>query len=315
MKYFVVAALLFLSLLLGCQKGSTCSKGIFADSGKIKVLSTTAMIDDLVAQIGKDRVEHLPLIVGQLDPHSYELVKGDVEKIQCADLLIGNGLRLEHGASLLYHLQNHPHVLLVGEEIQKRRPRQILYVGGEMDPHVWMDISLWAEGIAPIVEAFCLKDPDNAPFYRANGQELYQRLLSKHRELQQEMGQVPSPKRYLVTSHDAFHYFARAYLCQGDFEVERCIAPEGLAPEGQLSIIDIRRVVDHLAKYQIAVLFPESNVSRDALKKIRASCPHSVRICMQPLYGDAMGDEGSGADYYLGMMEHNVKVLKEEWMR
>ena len=140
-------------------------------------------------------------------------------------------------------------------------------------------------------------------------------MLQAHLEVEQELHQVPADKRYLVTSHDAFHYFTRAYLREEAAWEERCVAPEGLAPEGQLSCRDIQRVVDHLCQHKIAVVFPESNVSRDALKKITSSCGHKVRICSAPLYGDAMGMPGSGADSYLGMIRHNAKVLGEEWKK
>ena len=86
------------------------------DNGKVKILSTTAMIDDLVGQIGGDRVDHLVLITGEMDPHSYEMVKGDEEKFSCASLIFFNGLGFEHGASLRAQLQNHPHAIALGND-------------------------------------------------------------------------------------------------------------------------------------------------------------------------------------------------------
>lgn len=309
MKCLLVFFTLFLLCLFGCNQKNSSAQW-FVDNGKIKVLSTTAMIDDLVREIGQERVDHHVLISGEIDPHSYELVKGDDEKIGFAGIVIANGLNLEHGASLRYQLEKHAHVVYLGEEIQKRAKEKILQVDGEVDPHVWMDISLWVEGIDPIVAALSKKDPEGSSIYRQNGNELRQKMLQKHFEIQTEMRKVPQEKRYLVTSHDAFHYFARAYLGEGKNWEERCIAPEGLAPEGQLSTQDIREVVDHLSKYQIAVVFPESNISRDALKKIISSSPHKVRCSDQPLYGDAMG-----TNTYLEMIEHNARILQQEWLR
>ena len=304
---------IFLIFLFGCSQ--THSPSWFEKNDKIKVLSTTAMIDDLVGEIGGEHVDHRALIVGEVDPHSYELVKGDDEKIAFAHIVIGNGLNLEHGASLRYQLKQHRHVVFLGEEIQKRVPQNILRVEDSLDPHVWMDISLWAEGVDPIVAALILEDPTHAEDYKQNGEKLKQKMLQTHREIQQELRRVPAEKRFLVTSHDAFHYFTRAYLQEDSSWEERCVAPEGLAPEGQLSCQDIQRVVDHLCQHKIAVVFPESNVSRDALKKITSSCAHKVRICSAPLYGDAMGMPGSEADNYLGMIRHNAKVLGEEWTK
>ncbi len=308
MKIVTVFLSLFLCLF-GCgQKREATSW--FTDNGKVKVLSTIAMIDDLVKGIGQDRVDSLSLIVGEIDPHSYELVKGDDEKIANAKIVICVGLGLEHGASLRYQMQKHPGGIFLGDEIQKKVPEKILKVEGETDPHVWMDISLWVNGIDAIVEALVKVDSANASFYVRNGKRLREEMLAAHLQLQREMLEVSEEKRYLVTSHDAFRYFTRAYLAQGeDWEV-RCVAPEGLAPEGQLSTQDIKRVVDHLSQYKIGVVFPESNVSRDALKKIVSCCGHPVRCSEYPLYGDSMGTQN-----YLEMIRHNVHVLKEEWTR
>jgi len=198
--------------------------------------------------------------------------------------------------------------VFLGSEIQKKAPARILEVGGEIDPHLWMDISLWAEGVSTIADALTQLDPEGAAFYRARAKEVEQTLQQEHITLQQLMRTVPEDRRYLVTSHDAFHYFARAYLSDGNDWKERCIAPEGLAPEGQLSPQDIRRVAEHLDKYRIQVVFPESNVNQDSLKKVISCCPHKVRCSEITLYGDAMGP-GS----YLEMIRHNVEALAQEW--
>jgi len=303
-------SLLFFSLVLclfGC--GSTRdTSSWFADNGKTKVLCTTGMIHDIVARVGQDKIDSHALIVGEIDPHSYELVKGDDDKIAFAQLVFGNGLNLEHGASLRYLLAEHPHVVNLGDEIQNKVPQKILKVSGEVDPHVWMDVSLWAEGIDAIVLALSKEDPASSAFYEQNGALLRQEMLSEHSLLQKAMRLVPDEKRYLVTSHDAFHYFARAYLAQGEGWEARCVAPEGLAPEGQLSSQDINRVAQHLTQYEIGVVFPESNMSQDALKKVISCCSHKVRCSDKPLYGDAIGPGD-----YLDMIRHNVETLKDEW--
>ncbi len=288
------------------------------NNGKTKVLSTTAMIDDLVAEIGKERVDHLALIVGEVDPHSYELVKGDDEKLKGADIIFFNGLGLEHGASLHYQLGHHPHAIGLGDQIAKRHPEAILRVDHQVDPHIWMDVALWSEGISPIVEALIEIDPAGADDYRKNGEELRKKMLGVHEEIRRELQQVPSAKRFLVTSHDAFNYFARCYLAdEGEDSWEkRFAAPEGLAPDGQLSSADIQEIIAHLTIYRIGVVFPESNVSKDSLKKIVSACLNKgllVKVSAHVLYGDAMGPSGSDADTYLKMMKHNGAVLRQDW--
>ena len=104
------------------------------------------------------------LIQGDLDPHSYEMVKGDGEKLSGADLIFYNGLGLEHGASLSAILQGSPNAMAIGEKIKSICPERILMRGGAIDPHIWMDISLWQKGIDPIVEALSGADPEGALF-------------------------------------------------------------------------------------------------------------------------------------------------------
>ncbi len=123
-----------------------------------------------------------------------------------------------------------------------------------------------------------------------------------------------------MTSHDAFNYFARAYLAEeGEIETKdwekRFAAPEGLAPESQLSVKDIQGIIDHLKQHSIHLLFPESNVSRSSIKKIlQAGQEHglNVSIASCALYGDAMGAPGSEGDTYLKMIHYNARMIAEE---
>ncbi len=274
-------------------------------SCKTRVLSTTAMIGDIVKQIGGGDVQ------------SVLLIKGDDEKIDGADLVFFNGLHLEHGASLRHKLKSHPGAVSVGDCVFSKYPELILFEKGQLDPHIWMDVSLWAKIVEPIVEAFCKKDPENALFYQQRGIDVREKMLRFHEDLKSRLQQVPEERRYLVTSHDAFGYFTRAYLAGNEDSVQnswkkRFAAPEGLAPDGQLGVSDLQKIIDYLAEYRVGVVFPESNVSRDSLKKIIFACKEkgiSVRFSNYPLYGDCMGNAGS----YLDMIEHNGSVLIREW--
>jgi manganese/zinc/iron transport system substrate-binding protein len=284
---------------------------------KIKVLNTTAMINDLVQQVGGEYVDTLTLIQGELDPHSYQLVKGDDEKLAFAQVIFYSGIGLEHGPSLQQYLAGNPRAISLGDWINQQNPEKIIHVNGQKDPHIWMDISLWAQTISLIVDTLSQKDSVHQAIYAANGQKLRENMLVTHENIKQLMHQVPSDKRYMVTSHDAFNYFARAYLADEE-EIstntwqKRFDAPEGLAPESQLSATNIRQIIDHLKKYQIHLIFPESNVSRDSIKKIVQAAREeglTVAIACCPLYGDAMGEPGSEGDTYLKMIIYNAKTL------
>ena len=298
-----------ISLVVGCNSSKNPLSQWMNEKEKLKVLSTTTQVGSLVEEVGGERINPWVLIQGELDPHSYEIVKGDSEKFQNADLIFYNGLSLEHGASLASVLKQNPNAFAVGNAIQEKYPEHILETDGVVDPHIWMDISLWKEGIDPIVNALSMMDPDGREYYEKNGEHLAHKMETVHLEIQEILHEVPSDKRYLVTSHDAFHYFTRVYL--GDpGEVnwsERFAAPEGLAPEGQLNPRDIQKIIDFLRVKNISVLFPETNVSRDSIRKIASAGKElglNIHVCSEPLYGDAMSDLS-----YLEMMQSNARTI------
>lgn len=314
MAKFKILLLAFVTFFIsyGCQssKGKELSSWM-EENGKLKILSTTKQIGDLVAFIGKDRIEGIILIEGDLNPHTYELVKGDGEKVKRADLIFYNGLGLEHGASLSSLLKQSPKALAIGESIGSRYPDRVLLKDGVIDPHIWMDISLWKEGIDPIAERLSAADPVNGPYYLQRAKILKEELDLVHQEIADSLKKIPKEKRYLVTSHDAFGYFTRSYLAErGDSSwQERFAAPEGLAPDGQLNPIDLQEIIDHLKKHEIRVIFPESNVSRDSIHKILTAAKgmgFEVMICDEALYGDSTGDLN-----YLDSMRQNARVILE----
>lgn len=297
---------------VSCTQNPAADATWFSDNGKVKVLSTIAMIDDLVTQIGGDRIDSTALVRGELDPHSYELVKGDDEKFARADIVFYNGLGLEHGPSLRHQIAQAPYSVAVSQSIDRA---QIVQVDGQDDPHIWMDIGLWVQTVEPIVETLCAYDPAHAQEYRTRGEALVAQMKQADAAIFARLQAIPSSKRYLVTSHDAFNYFTRHYLAdpgEAGWQV-RCAAPEGLAPEAQMSVRDVLAIMSHVEEFGVTVLFPESNVSKDALKKIVSAATnrgHPLRLCHETLYGDAMGDVS-----YLEMIEHNVNVIATELVR
>jgi manganese/zinc/iron transport system substrate-binding protein len=325
MKIHSIFSLLFCSFLLffcSCSGNSAQTElsetdSWIADEGKIRALSTIGMIDDLVKKVGGEYVNSISLIKGNLDPHTYELVKGDGEKLEYADIIFYNGLGLEHGPSIRHSLETSSVSVPLGDIIYQQYKESILVVDGQLDPHIWMDISMWMRTLPIIVQKLSEKDPEHAKYYRQNGKDLLAEMKSAHKEVLKLLHTVPEEKRYLVTSHDAFNYFARTYLAgvaeKGKEQWgDRFQAPEGLAPDAQISTSDIQRTIDHLEKYQIHTLFPESNVSKDSIKKILDAATEKgmlLEIANTSLYGDAMGSPGSEGDTYLKMIKHNALTI------
>jgi len=318
MKQFF--SLIFFSiwlLLSGCGSEQTRAVHWMKPSQKVKVLTTISMIEDLVKEVGKGCVETLSLVSGELDPHTYQLVKGDDEKLAAADIIFYNGLGLEHGPSLRRFLTESQKAVNLGDRVMKERPELILHYNGTLDPHIWMDIGMWKKTVKHIVEVLADVDPRNAAMYQTNGKQLEERLEILHQKVANELHAVPQTQRFLVTSHDAFNYFARSYLAteeerkSGSWQ-KRFAAPEGLAPESQLSTEDIRLILDHMKKYDIRVIFPESNVSQASIRKLVNAGEEmgmTITIASQHLYGDAMGPPGSNGDTYFKMLRHNAMTI------
>lgn len=273
------------------------------------VLATTGMLSSLVSEVGGSRISIDTLISPLVDPHSYSLVKGDSGKCAKAKVIFANGLGLECNLAVRSLLEK-KRAIFLGDKLDEKT---ILTVRGTVDPHIWMDPSLFAKTIPFIVQALSKEDPEGAFFYEKNGEALLKKMQELDERIFQKIQSIPEKKRYLVTSHDAFHYFARRYLAENKEEnfAIRCIAPEGLAPDSQISFAELKSVENHIIKYQIGVIFSEQNLSTKALQKIieRVKKQIKVRIAKSPLYGDSMPESLS----YFEMMLKNADSLYEEW--
>jgi manganese/zinc/iron transport system substrate-binding protein len=313
MRYFLGLFSLSILIFAGCSSSASHSLHEWmSENGRVKTLSTISQVGDLVREVGGDRVDSLVLIQGDLDPHSYELVKGDDDRIRRANLIFYSGLGLEHGASLSAILHSEEKAISIGDSIAAQVPDRILYRGKQADPHLWMDISLWQRGVDAIEDALVQIDPNGADGYHQRAAELRATLEEADREIQERLKAVSEEKRYLVTSHDAFQYFVRHYLGDGTENWhERLAAPAGLSPEGQLNPVDLQRTVDFVRQHRVSVLFSESNVSRASIQKIVSSAQElniHVRLCSEVLYGDSVGNLG-----YLASIIHNAETLATAW--
>ena len=316
LKICVILTLLFTLLTTSCSKSNEPCHAASQIKPKIQVLCTIGMISDLVKEIGKDKVEVVTLISENLDPHTYELVKGDDEKFSYANLIFYNGLGLEHNPSIFRHLNEHSNSYALGDYIKKKYPESILFTDGQVDPHIWMDISIWSKTTQVIQDALIKLDSENQELYKSNCLHLQSELEKAHQETLLILRSIPDHKRYLVSCHDAFFYFARRYLAQeneysSDLWRKRFKAPEGLAPDCQLSTQDILDVVTHIKAYQIQTIFPESGVNLDSIHKIQEvtlKMGHPISIAPAPLYGDCMGNQESN-NTYIKMIKHNAKTI------
>lgn len=287
--------------LVGC--GAADDEGT-VDDGRIRVVATTGMVADLVECVGGGRVRVQQLMAAGIDPHQYKAAPDDVIACQQADLIFYSGLHLEGKLADLF------------EKLSTKKPTYavtsnlphdaLLDSGGAHDPHVWFDVSLWRQTIAVVRDALVEFDAEHAEEFRTNAAAYETELDKLHAECQTALSQVSKPQRVLVTAHDAFQYFGRAY----DVEVHGI---QGISTESEASVSEVNALVDMLVSRKIKAVFVETSVSERNIQSLLEGCKslgHEVRIGGE-LFSDAMGEKGKPEGTYLGMVRHNVKTIVE----
>jgi manganese/zinc/iron transport system substrate-binding protein len=269
---------------------------------RLRVVATTTIVADLVRQIGGERVEVDCLMAPGIDPHSYKATPRDAERIAAADLVVASGLHLEGRlADLLVRLGRRRPVLAVGDGL----PRDLLLTAGPdvADPHVWFDVGLWARAVPVVADALARLDAAHAAAYHAAAVAYTARLESLHAALAARIAVIPPERRLLVTAHDAFRYFGRAYRLE-------VVAVQGLSTESEAGLGDINRLVDLLVSRAIPAVFVETSVSDRnvrALVEGAAARGHVVALGGR-LYSDSLGGPGA-ADTLEAALTANVDTI------
>ncbi|MEM1043280.1 MAG: zinc ABC transporter substrate-binding protein [Bacteroidota bacterium] len=269
----------------------------------VRVVVTTSMIADLARQIGGDRVEVEGLMGPGVDPHLYNASEGDVRRMTDADLIFYNGLDLEGKmADLLDRMEDR--ATAVTDQIDRALLDTPPEYEGSFDPHVWMDVSMWKTAAAAVGGRLAALDSAHAEAYGQRVGAYAAQLDSLDAYVRAEAARVPEGQRVLVTAHDAFGYFGRAY----GFEVRGL---QGLSTTAEAGTADVQNLARFVAERQILALFVESSVSERSIRAVREAVRargFEVEIGGN-LYSDALGGEGSGADTYVGMIRHNVDTI------
>jgi manganese/zinc/iron transport system substrate-binding protein len=297
----VAAAIAGSIALVGSSPSTTSSSG-FSDT--IRVTTTTNMITDLVQEIGSEHVIVTGIMGPGVDPHLYRASASDVEKLRNSDVIFYNGLNLEGkmGDIFIQMSRDGKPVYAVSENI----PQDLLLelnVGG-LDPHIWWDATLWMEAARVVADALAEVDADNSESYQSNLDEYLEELQSLHDVSLGRIQGIPEEQRVLVTAHDAFQYFGRAY----GMEV---MGIQGWSTESEAGIQGIRELADMVAERGIKAIFVETTVSPntiEALKEAARDRGHEVVIGGQ-LFSDAIGDTETLEGTFIGAFRYNVDTI------
>jgi len=302
------APLITLLFFTGCLS-SAGPKAI--GTGPVKVVATTSMIADAVRQVGGSNVEVTALMGPGTDPHTYSPQPGDSEALSSAHIVFFNGLHLEGKMShLLEEGKGGTHAVAVTRDIPQSKIRHAEGGDSAHDPHVWFDVKLWMICIGTICEELKKLDPQRAEQYDANAKKYLATLAELDQEVRTKAAKIPEKQRVLVTSHDAFGYFAQAY----GFEVRGL---QGVSTAAAVGTNDIDELATFLGTRQIRAVFCETSVRPKGLEKVQSIVKEKYKRDIvliggeDALYSDALGEAGTPGETYVGTVRHNIDVISK----
>jgi manganese/iron transport system substrate-binding protein len=286
--------------VLGCQM--TVEKGSTSNY-QPKVTATSTIIADLTAQIGGDKIQLTGILQPGADPHVYEPIPKDSKSLETADLILYNGFNLEPG---LIKLMNATALkakkLPVGEAVT---PLELDKGKGEIvpDPHVWGDVKNVIKMVAVIRDALIELSPAEREKFTQNAVKLTAELTELDTWIQQEIATIPPNKRRLVTTHDAFQYYSRAY---GLAIVGTLI---GISTEEQPSAQTVKKLAEAIKAAGVPAIFAETTINPALIKTVAQEA--GVKLAPHQLYSDSIGAPGSDGDTYIKMMKANTRSIVE----
>lgn len=277
--------------------------GLLCGADRLRLVASTTQAADLARQIVGDRCEVVCILKAGVNPHVYQPVPGDSRLVESADLCIQNGLHLEGKnwmASLARDNGDKP-LVTATDGVQ---PLDLEYEGETIkDPHAWFDPRNAALYVNNIVKALVELDPAAAGEYRARA-DLYLRQLGVlDAWIERQVSRIPPERRILVTSHDAFNYLAARYGFKVRSPVGWSTGSEiggGMTPDRR------RTVVASIREFRVPAIFVETSVNPKMIRQIAEEAGVAVG---GELYSDAMGEEDSAGETYVGMMRENVLTI------
>ena len=274
----------------------------YSYANKLNIVATTGMIGDVVQNIGGNHVKVKNLMDSGVDPHLYRPTSSDMRALSQADIVFYNGYHLEGKMQdILKKMKRSRAIYAVAENIDAT----LIYNDEQViDPHIWMDVSLWQKVAKYIYQTLSKHLPHATDELTINFQNYDKKLAKLHQQIQQKISSIPEKKRILITAHDAFAYFGRAYNMQ-------VVALQGINTADEFGINDIIRMQNLIIKNNIRSIFLESSVPAKFMQSLQKGLLQknvTVKIGGE-LFSDAMGTKGTIKGTYLGMMTHNYTII------
>lgn len=302
----LVWAGLIACLVVGCRPVGDASQAALGER-TVRIVTTTSIIADLMREVGGERVEVQGLMGPGVDPHLYTASEGDVTRMANADLIVYNGLDLEGKMTdVLAEIaeRGRPTVALAEESVPDSLLLESPDYAGNYDPHIWLDVQLWKRAARHAAATLAAMDTAHAAVYEANAAAYADSLDRLDAYVRAQAERIPARQRALITSHDAFRYFGRAY----GFEVRGL---QGISTATEAGTADVQRLAAFVAERRIPAMFVETSVPRRGIEAVQAAVRargFDVKIG-GTLYGDALGGPSTPAATYLGMVRTNIDTI------
>lgn len=275
------------------------------DDGRLNVVTTIGQIGDAATIIGGEHVDVISLMGAGVDPHLYVASEGDVTTLQEADVVLYNGLFLEAQMNdILEQMGEYKFVVAVAESIPADELLASPIYEDEHDPHVWFDVRLWMQAVESVRDALMEADPENAADYEANAATYLAELDALDSYVRSRAEELTAEQRVLITAHDAFNYFGRAY----GFDV---LGLQGISTQSEASTADVQNLAREIVERGVQAIFVESSVpvrNVEALQEAVRALDHDVVIGGQ-LFSDAMGTPRTPEATYIGMVRYNIDTI------
>ncbi len=302
-KFFRVFRLAAISLAFAA---TLMASPVSAQGQAFTAVATTGMVGDAVKAVVGNAAKVEVLLGSGVDPHSYKPTRSDIARLASANIVFYNGLLLEGKMTdALVRVANAGRpVIPVTEKLDEKFLLEPEGFDGQYDPHVWMDVSGWKKAVEAVRDSLIKFRPALADTFRSNAARYLGQLDKLDKYVREAVGSVPKESRVLVTAHDAFNYFGRAY----DFEVQGI---QGISTESEAGLKRIQELVDLLVKRKIGAVFVESSVSDRNVRALIEGAKargHTVKIGGE-LFSDAMGAPGTYEGTYIGMIDHNATTI------
>jgi manganese/zinc/iron transport system substrate-binding protein len=276
------------------------------DGADVKVVATTNIVADLVRAVGGPGVEVEALMGPGIDPHLYKASAGDVRRMSSAQAIFYSGLHLEGKMSEVLGRMDErgTRTVAVAECVPKENLIYSTDFSGVHDPHVWFDVALWSQAANCVAETLASLDPDRGGEYEARAEAKVEELQALDGWVRERVEALPPEQRVLVTAHDAFGYFGRAY----GFEVRGLL---GVSTASEAGTSDVQELAEFIVERQVPAIFVETSVPPryvQALREAVRARGFAVEIGGS-LYSDSLGNAGSPEGSYDGTVRANVETI------